>query len=225
MYDLIIFDCDGTLVDSEYLNNLAIIDILHECGLSEYTMERALEEFVGLRFSTIIGNIAKDTGHAFPPDAAKRYLARVKTLAAEHMKPIKGAQDVVIAAQKTAQTYVVSNGERNNVFASLDFTNLRQYFTDDRVITGLMAPNPKPAPDLFLMAATQTGIAPSKTLVLEDSTTGVRAGVAAGMDVWGFCGTHHEPDIQKKRLTDLGAKAAYDSMVDVLRDLNEIQRA
>ncbi len=224
-YDLIIFDCDGTLVDSEYLNNLAIIDVLHECGLTHITMEHALEEFVGLRFSTIMGNITRDTGHVFPEDAARTYLAKVNELSPVHMKAIDGAREVVLCAQSFADSCVVSNGERNNVLASLDFANLRELFEDEFIFTGLMAPNPKPAPDLFLLAAERKNIAPPKTLVIEDSVTGVEAALAANMDVWGFCGTHHEPERQAETLRNMGAHATYLSMRDVLGDLNKIKCA
>lgn len=224
-YDLIIFDCDGTLVDSEYLNNLAIIDVLHTCGLTHITMDHALEEFVGLRFSTIMGNITRDTGHVFPKDAAQTYLAKVRELSPIHMKAIDGARAVVLCAQSFADSCVVSNGERNNVLASLDFAGLREFFDDEFIFTGLMAPNPKPAPDLFLLAAERKNIAPSKTLVIEDSTTGVAAALAANMDVWGFCGTHHEPERQAETLREMGAHATYLSMHDMLSDLNKIKRA
>ena len=224
-YDLIIFDCDGTLVDSEYLNNLAIIDILHSFGLTDITMEHALEEFVGLRFSSIMKNITDQTGHVFPDNAAQQYLAKVNELSPIHMKAIEGAREVVLHAQSIADTCVVSNGERNNVLASLDFAELREFFDDEFIFTGLMAPNPKPAPDLFLLAAERKNIAPSKTLVIEDSVTGVQAGLAAGMDVWGFCGTHHEPERQAETLRNMGAHATYISMHDMRGDLNKIKGA
>lgn len=224
-YSLIIFDCDGTLVDSEYLNTLAIVEILHECGLSDFTMERALEEFVGLRFSTIMANITKDTGFTFPEDAVSRYLNKVRALAPDHMKSIKGAKETILAAQKHAETCVVSNGERDNVLTSLEFTGLKDLFEEEFIITGLMAPNPKPAPDLFLLAAEKKNIPPSKCLVIEDSVTGAQAGVAAGMDVWGFTGTHHDPDTQDSRLKQLGVKACYQDMGALMNDLNKIQRA
>ena len=224
-YGLIIFDCDGTLVDSEYLNTLAIVEILHEFGLTDYTMEHALETFIGLRFSTIIQNISNETGHIFPENAAQKYLQRARDLAPLHMKSIEGAREAVITAQKFSDTCVVSNGERNNVLASLDFVGLRELFEDDFIITGLMAPNPKPAPDLFLLAAEKKDIHPSQTLVIEDSTTGVQAAIAAGMDVWGFFGTHHEPDIQAEKLSEIGASSTFHNMNDVVMSLNKIQRA
>ncbi len=224
-YSLIIFDCDGTLVDSEYLNTVAIVDILHEFGLTHYSVEQALEDFVGLRFSTILQNITEDTGHVFPDNSAKLYLERVRELAPTHMKHIEGARDLILTAQKSAKTCVVSNGERNNVLSALEFSNLKELFDEEDIITGLMAPNPKPAPDLFLLAAKNANIPLSKTLVIEDSVTGVEAAKAADMDVWGFCGTHHEPKVQAKTLLNIGAHNVYFTMNDIINDLEKIQRA
>jgi len=224
MYELIIFDCDGTLVDSEYLNTVAIVEILHEFGLTDYSVEQALEEFVGLRFSTILQNITNKTGHIFPNNAAQLYLKRVRDLAPIHMKHIEGVREMIELAQKLAKTYVVSNGERNNVLSALEYSNLKELFDEEDIITGLMAPNPKPAPDLFLLAARNAGICSSKTLVIEDSVTGVKAALAAKMDVWGFCGTHHEPEKQARILNKMGANATYFNMGDIKNDLEKIQR-
>lgn len=215
LYDLIIFDCDGTLVDSEYMNMLAIIEVLREFGITKYSMDYALDAFAGFRFSAIIKTIADDTGHIFPPDASQNYLKKVRELKPTHMKSIEGAMEMVRTAQSSAKTCVVSNGERNNVIASLEFVGLKPLFSDDDVISGLMAPNPKPAPDLFLMAAEKAGICPSRSLVIEDSTTGVTGALAAAMDVWGFCGTHHEPEKQAARLLDLGATKVFHKMDDI----------
>ena len=86
-----------------------------------------------------------------------------------------------------------------------------------------MAPNPKPAPDLFLLAAKKSEIKPSKTLVIEDSVTGVKAAIAANMDVWGFCGTHHKPKEQSEELLNIGAKATYFTMDDIKNELKKLK--
>ena len=211
-YDLIIFDCDGTLVDSEYMNMLALVEVLHDFGLTQYKMDYALDAFGGFRFSAITELITKETGHVFPEDASLKYRQKVHDFAPIHMKSIEGVMDMVHTAQSFAKTCVVSNGERNNVTRSLDFVGLKPLFSDNDVISGLMAPNPKPAPDLFLMAAEKAGVCPSKTLVLEDSTTGVIGALAAGMEVWGFCGTHHEAEKQATRLLDIGATKVFHKM-------------
>ncbi len=210
MFDLVLFDCDGTLVDSEYLNNLAIIEVLHGFGLKDYTIEHALKAFVGLRFTHITKAISLETGFVFPQNVSALYLSKVSELTSLYMKPIPGAREMVLAVQERCESCVVSNGERNNVLASLDFVGLRDLFDDAFIFSGLMAPNPKPAPDLYLLAAARKDVDPARCLVIEDSAAGVRAGVAAGMQVWGFCGAHGPA--YAPILHDAGAKQVFESM-------------
>lgn len=224
-YDLIIFDCDGTLVDTEYLNIKAVISLLRDLGIEDYDIEHGLTHFSGHRFSHIIGMIAQETGFTFPDNAAKLYLGKVNALSETETKDIEHVYDMVETAKKYADICVVSNGERNNVLSSLERANLLHFFEEEFVFTGLMAPNPKPAPDLFLLAANQKDICPSKTLVIEDSIAGVMGATAANMDVWGFCGTHHAPQPHAETLIKTGAKATYTSMQGVITALEKIQSA
>lgn len=202
---LIIFDCDGTLVNSETLNNQAILDVIRGFGIERYDMEHALTHFMGLRFSRIIAKITEETGFAFPEDAGMQYRTRVRELASLHLEPIEGIYEMVREATRFAQVCVASNGERNNVLFSLDKVGLMDFFDERHVFTGLMVDNPKPAPDLFLLAAREMGILPSRCLVIEDSIAGVRAGKAAGMAVWGVCLTHHAPKEHGALLQEAGA--------------------
>lgn len=213
-YDLIIFDCDGTLVDSEYLNNYAMLEILHDHGLHQYDMDYALKHCVGKRFSKILAGITAETGVTFPEDIAAIYNKRVTVLSPTYLKPIEGAQETVELAMKHAQVCVVSNGERSNVLNSLTQTGLRDYFGDEFIVSALMAPNPKPAPDLFLHGASLKGVAPDKCLVIEDSLVGATAGLAAGMDVWGVTYAHHAPQEHEAALRELGAADVFHSMAD-----------
>lgn len=213
-FKLVLFDCDGTLVDSEYLNNLAVLETLQQFGATGYTLEHALTHFVGLRFSRILEMVSGETGVSFPADAAKIYLGKVRELAPKHMMPIEGVDSVVKFAKDNFRIGVVSNGERNNVLLSLDFAGLRPLFEDDYIFTGLMA-TPKPAPDLYLLAAEKMGFTPKKTLVIEDSITGVTAGVAAGMTVWGFTGTHHDAGNHKDTLIAHGAARVFHTMTEL----------
>lgn len=210
-YDLIIFDCDGTLVDSEYLNNYAMLEILYDHGLHQYTMDYALKHCVGKRFSKILAQITAETGVIFPDDIAATYNKRVTALAPTYLKPIDGARETVELAMQYAEVCVVSNGERSNVLNSLTQTGLRDYFGDDFIVSALMAPNPKPAPDLFLYGAALKGIVPEKCLVIEDSLVGATAGIAAGMEVWGVTYAHHAPQIHEKALLDLGVADVFHS--------------
>jgi beta-phosphoglucomutase-like phosphatase (HAD superfamily) len=89
------------------------------------------------------------------------------------------------------------------------------HFTPDTVFTKIQVKNPKPAPDLFLYAAAQMGADPERCLVIEDSTTGVRAGVAAGMTTWGFTGSNHDPAKQAQNLQSAGAHAVFERLIHI----------
>ncbi len=217
--DLIIFDCDGTLVDSEHLNNLAVIEILHANGLTDYTLEYSLNEFTGLRFGAILKVVSGQTGYVFPETSARDFLKAVARLSPLYMKSIESAEDVVAHAAERTKICVASNGERNNVLTSLKFANLQRFFPDNIVYTALMVENPKPAPDLFLYAAEQNQTDPARCLVIEDSVAGVTAGVEAGMQVWGFTGTHHDADAHVQTLKEAGASKVFKTMTDLKADL------
>lgn len=218
-FDLVIFDCDGTLVDSERLNIMAVVQVIEEAGLKGYTGERIFNNYAGVRFSNILQMISEEAHFTFPDDMVQRMLKRVRELAPVHMKMIDGVKDVVRFAQGFADTYVVSNGEHQNVLASLEFSGLASFFPENKIISGRMATNPKPAPDLFLMAAQKAGIASDRTLVIEDSITGIKGGLAANMAVWGYCGTHHDPQDHAEKILELGAKKAFHNMKDLLETL------
>lgn len=220
-YDLIIFDCDGTLVDSEYLNNFSLVTLFQSFGLT-YDIDHALEHWVGLRLSSIMQMVKLDQGFIFPENTPALFNAKVKSLASTHLKKIEHVVHTVETAQNHADICVVSNGERNSVLASLNHAGLSHFFDKEFIFTGLMAENPKPAPDLFLLAAEKKGIDPSRILVIEDSLAGVTAAVAAGMDVWGFYGCHHAPHMYAPKLRQAGAREVFTEMRDVERRFNQI---
>ncbi|MBP7722331.1 MAG: HAD family phosphatase [Alphaproteobacteria bacterium] len=218
-FDLLIFDCDGTLVDSEYLNNYATIQLLHGEGLTQYDMDYAFEHFVGLRLKHILDGISKETGHIFPADIIERYIALVEKLAPSQMKTISGALELVAEASKRVKICVVSNGQRDNVLSSLEMANVRKYFEESYIFTGLMAPNPKPAPDLFLLAAERLNAQTNKCLVIEDSVAGVTGAVAAGMRTFGFVGTHTDQSGYAERLKKAGAVEIFTSLIHIREQL------
>lgn len=213
--DLIIFDCDGTLVDSEYLNNLAVCELLAEQGLAQYDMDYAMNNFLGQRFSRIIEDIAAETGHNFPDDMAARYVARAAELIPTHLKYIDGAGDLVELAGAHTKICVGSNGQRDNVIYSLEVAGLLRHFPDEHIFAGPVVENPKPAPDLFLLAAEKLGAKPENTLVIEDSVIGVTAGIAARMQTWGFTGTHHDPGTHENALKSAGAHEVFSALIHI----------
>ena len=219
MFDLVIFDCDGTLADSENLNNQAMLDVLHEDGFVQYDMAYALKHWLGTTVSDSVRQVEIETGKKVSGDAVARYMTRVHSLHQKHLKPVAGAAYLVGACAQRGKICVASNGERNNVLQSLTLTGLMPFFSEDTVFTKKQVEKPKPYPDLFLYAAEKMGAAPAHCLVIEDSAAGVIAGRAAGMTVWGFTGTNHDPASHSAALLEAGADnifARLEQMADLL---------
>lgn len=214
-FQLLIFDCDGTLVDSEYLNNKAFSDVLTGFGLEKYTPDYCTANFVGRTISNLMLEIQMETGFDFPADTVQRYISRVEALQQIELYPVKGALDFVRLCAEQLPVCVGSNGERRNVLRSLELTGFSPYFPEERVFTKIQVKEGKPAPDLFLFAADQMGVSPDRCVVIEDSVTGVTAGVAAGMVTIGFTGTHHEPEKQAIGLKSAGAHAVAGDLIHI----------
>jgi HAD superfamily hydrolase (TIGR01509 family) len=218
-FDLLIFDCDGTLVDSEYVNNLATIQILHEHGLTQYTMEYAFAHFVGMRTSTIVQQIEAETGYRFPADLNYALVKRVEELSPQYLKKIPHAFEVVQTALQYVRTCVASNGYRDTVISSLVRTDLKPFFPDEHIFTAVQVAQGKPAPDLFLFAAEKMGVPPERCVVIEDSIPGVTAGAAAGMRVLGYCNDQHLAGGYADRLKKAGAEDVFSSLIHIQNQL------
>ncbi|MGY8707796.1 HAD family hydrolase [Bradyrhizobium sp. 18BD] len=186
--ELIIFDCDGVLVDSELLSCRCLSDELSEFGIS-LTLPQALELFLGRSVSAVIQHY-RELGRAVPVDFPIRLKARVLAAFRAALRPIPDV-DTVLSDLRTP-CCVASSSDLDRVALSLDVTGLAPHF-GDRIYTAQMVARGKPAPDLFLYAAGKMGAQPARTLVIEDSVSGVQAAKAAGMIVWGFVGGSHYP--------------------------------
>ncbi|MBR0956369.1 HAD family hydrolase [Bradyrhizobium japonicum] len=184
--DLIVFDCDGVLVDSELLSCRCLSEVLAEFGF-ELSVEQALELFLG-RSTAAIGQYYRERGRTLPDEFLPRLKARVLETFAKSLQPIPEVATVLSALK--APRCVASSSDIDRVSLSLDVTGLSSHF-DGRLYTAQMVKHGKPAPDLFLHAAEKMRADPSRTLVIEDSVSGVQAGKAAGMTVWGFVGGGH----------------------------------
>lgn len=213
-YDLVIFDCDGTLVDSEYLHNRVISEMLVD-KYPRYTVDYTLKAFVGMGMTTVVRTIEDDVGEKLPSDFISRYTGLVTSSVEKWMKPIDGVHDVVRGLHGQRAICVGSNGERENVLALLRASKLHAYFPESAVFTADMVAAPKPAPDLFLLAAKACGAEPSRTLVVEDSIPGVLAAKAAGMTVAGFTGTFHDREIHTAALRAAGADYVTDRFIQI----------
>ena len=215
MHQLIIFDCDGTLVNSEYLYNSITAELLNEIGYAEYTPELCLELFAGQSWSTIRHDLEERHGKKMPDDIIQRYIRIANERMNHDFDATAHADRVLHTLGQNHQICVGSNGERNNVIKSLDVTGLLHHFDDTRIFTKIQVEKPKPAPDLFLFACEQMQIEPGNTLVIEDSAAGVAAARAADIHVLGFIGTAHDKNKQAKALKDAGADAIIECLIHI----------
>lgn len=213
---LVIFDCDGTLVDSEALNNRITASIMAENGAPQYNLDYCLNHFAGIRLSEIIAMVEERHNLRFAPDAVEQYRKGVLERMPFELKPIKAALETVNAVAARGPVCVASNGERDNVLKSLSLTGIAGIIPDNLTFTADMVRHPKPAPDLFLYAAQKMGADPEQCLVIEDSVFGVQAARAAGMRVLGFTGVHHDPENQAALLTRNGATAIVQTLPEII---------
>ncbi len=224
-FDLIIFDCDGTLVDTEMLCNLSTSEVLTSLGYSKYTPDYCLEYFIGTGQALVWKTVAEETGDILPPDVTRRFIDRVAANMEGMSRPTPGVQPLLETVSTTHKICVGSNGERPNVVGALKATNLLSYFSDDCIFTVEDVANPKPAPDLYLYAAISMGVPPARTLVIEDSVPGAAAGVAAGMTVFGYTGVAHHQAEQAEKLRRVGVHAVSNDLADILPFIASLSRA
>ena len=212
--DLVIFDCDGVLVDSEVLSCQCLSEVLGECGIA-LSEDEAVELFLGRSSAALLSHYKDDrrvNPETFLPELKSRVLQRFS----QWLRPIPGVEAVV--SRLESLSCVASSSDLDRVSQSLALTGLASLF-GSRLYTAQMVERGKPAPDLFLYAAAQMHAAPQRTLVIEDSVSGVTAAKAAGMAVWGFVGgSHYQSRDGRAMLYDAGADRVFDRMTDFWRE-------
>jgi HAD superfamily hydrolase (TIGR01509 family) len=209
---LIIFDCDGVLVDSELASCDCLTELLREQGVRT-TREEIFGLFLGHSVKSVIAHYAA-LGQSLSPDFEAQLRSRVREIFAKELRPIPEIAEVL---PRLGCAYcVASSSDLDRVNFSLQLTGLAGLF-GDRVFTAQMVARGKPAPDLFLYAALKMNVTPADALVVEDSVSGVKAGKAAGMTVWGFVGgSHHASSESGASLEAAGADRVFDRMTDLL---------
>lgn len=185
--ELVIFDCDGVLVDSEMLSAGVLMAMMTEEGfpLSE---EAFRSDFLGRSFAAAALRAKERFGRALPDDFEGRYRDRLFATLEAELKPMPGVTEVL--AEMRVPFCLATSSSPRRLALSLRASRLSAFF-EGRCYTASEVPRGKPAPDLFLHAAAGMGVAPGNCLVIEDSELGVRAGLAAGMEVWHFAGGCH----------------------------------
>jgi HAD superfamily hydrolase (TIGR01509 family) len=185
-FDAVLFDCDGVLVDSEAITNGVLRDMLEELGWT-LTLDECMRLFVGKSLKDETSVFQARTGKAVGEAWLAQFRARRDAALAREVGPIRGAVDAVAAlhARFAGRIAVCSGADRPKVELQLARCGLDRYF-GDRVFSGYEMPRSKPFPDVYLAAMDALGVAANRCLVIEDTVTGVRAGVAAGATVWGY---------------------------------------
>ena len=183
-FDLVIFDCDGVLVDSEVVTNRVFAAMLGELGVP-VTLEYMFEHFMGHSMSHCLALAQGMLGREPPHDFLPEYRRRSEDALAEEVVAVAGIEQVLDAID--VPWCVASNGPRDKMAVTLGKTGLLAR-CGSRLFTAYEVARPKPAPDLFLSAAARFGVAPSRTAVVEDSPAGVTAARAAGMRAFGYAG-------------------------------------
>ena len=185
-YDLVIFDNDGVLVDSEPISNRHLAAYLTELG-HPTSYEDSIRDFMGSAMHRIHELVLERTGQRLPEDFDDVFHARVFAAFERELKPVGGVADVLEKLAADGMPYcVASSGSHERIRVGHRATGLERWFDDSRVFSSQDVGRGKPAPDLFLYAAERMGVEPARCVVVEDSPLGVQAAVAAGMDVYGF---------------------------------------
>ena len=182
---LVIFDCDGVLVDSEPIAARLTAEAVSELG---WTMspELAKAEFLGDTFGNIIRRVEQQIGGPVPADWPARSQASLLAALQRELKPVPGVTAAIPTLLAAGVTLAVgSQGSHEKMQLTLGVTGLLPFF-QGRIFSASQVERPKPAPDLFLLAASTLGFSPEQAVVVEDSTRGVKAALAAGMRVLGY---------------------------------------
>lgn len=208
--DLIIFDCDGVLVDSEVLSCRCLSQVLAKYGI-DLGVDQALDLFLGRSLTAVLEHYAA-LGRSIPAQFPAELSTEVRNAFVSALCPIEGVNAMLEGLQ--IPHCVASSSDVDRVSFSLSLTGLAPHF-DSRLYTSQMVARGKPAPDLFLYAAERMQADPNHTLVIEDSISGVKAGKAAGMTVWGFVGgSHYQSRDGKAMLHEAGADRVFGRMTD-----------
>jgi HAD superfamily hydrolase (TIGR01509 family) len=178
----IIFDCDGTLVDSEEVTNQIIAEMAGELGV-KMTGEEATAAFGGKTLDAVLYKMRELSGDEIPDDWLPRLIKRVSEAWKTELSPVDGVRDLL--ENLKIPICVASNGEPIHINQSLKMTGLHDFF-DGNIFSAADIGVPKPAPDLFLYVAKKMGFKPEQCVVVEDSVTGVIAASRAKIKVYGL---------------------------------------
>jgi HAD superfamily hydrolase (TIGR01509 family) len=205
-FDLVIFDCDGVVVDSERIVHEEFGRFLLDLGV-DMPAAAMHEHFLGRRLADCLAIVARLIDKPVPAAAVDQYRARRDAVLRARVQPVEGIRAVL---ERLETPYcIASSGDHAKMRITLGATGLLRFF-DGRLFSAIEVAHGKPAPDVFLLAAARMGADPARSVVVEDSLNGVLAGLAAGMTVLGFAGL-----TPMERLAAAGAHATFTRMSEL----------
>jgi HAD superfamily hydrolase (TIGR01509 family) len=215
-FELLIFDCDGVLVDSELITNRVFAGMLNELGI-RVSIDDMFERFVGRSMPQCLEIISGLLGRPVPEGFVADYHTRSAAALREELKAVPDIE--LVLATVGLPFCVASSGTHEKMQTTLGITGLLAQFSG-RMYSVTEVARSKPFPDVFLYAARQQGVAPAACAVIEDTPTGVHAGVAAGMTVFGYCAL-----TPRAKLIEAGAHHTFERMRDLPQLLARTARA
>lgn len=206
-FDLVIFDCDGVLVDSEPISNRLLAEHLTAAGFPTTTHE-SLERYMGGSFASMLEDVRLRFGGEVREGFSEAYHADLFPAFDAELSAVVGIAAVLDGLR--VASCVASSGAPERIRRVLATTGLLERF-DGRIFSAVEVERGKPAPDLFLHAAARMGVAPERCAVVEDSPMGVAAGVAAGMRTFAYAATTPRARVAREGVV------VFDAMVSLPR--------
>ncbi len=221
---LVIFDCDGVLVDSEGIALEVLVEALAKKGVL-LTTDEAAERFLGRSLGSLTEVVRSEFGVEIDPAFLAGMRDGLYARFRAELDPLPGVAAAIDSLKAMeVSCCVASSSQRERIELSLSVTGLLPRLSP-HIFSATMVERGKPAPDLFLHAAAQMGVAPSQCLVIEDSPAGVRAAQAAGMRVLAFTGgSHTELESYRRSLSQLQPDGQFDVMENLLHFVLGVRR-
>ena len=212
-FELVIFDLDGVLVDSEPISSRLTAAALSEAGI-EISEADVRDRFLGISTAEMLRAIEAEHGRRLPESFQETLRARVLRAFEQELEPVPGVPALLDGL--AVNRCVASSSHPERIRRSLELVGLLDRLAPN-LFSATMVDHGKPAPDLFLLAAARMAAEPARCLVVEDSEVGIRAAKAAGMTVFGFTGASHvRSETHAPRLEAAGADAVFTAMTALL---------
>lgn len=208
-FDMVAFDCDGVLVDSELITCGVLAEMLNELGWP-LSLEETMRIFVGRLVRDEAAMIEANISKPMPADFYLQFVERRNRALEADVHPVRGIKAAVAQLVEREMPFCVASGaDRAKMRLTLGQTGLLPWF-EKNMFSGMEVPRTKPAPDVYLLAAKTMGMDPSRCVVIEDTPTGIAAGRAAGMTVYGYA-ERSDPEL----LLAAGADKVFDDMAQL----------